>query len=114
MARQSYSDKLKDPRWQKKRLKILERDDWVCKRCGEKSRTLHVHHMRYIKGKDPWDYPDWMLLVLCDECHEYEKEERPKADALLLEVVHEQFLTDAIESLAESIGCLINQNCFIL
>ena len=25
----SYSDKLKDPRWQRKRLEIFERDNWT-------------------------------------------------------------------------------------
>jgi hypothetical protein len=28
--KQKYSDKLKDPRWQKKRLQIMERDNWCC------------------------------------------------------------------------------------
>jgi len=46
-----YSEKLKDPRWQKKRLKVLERDNWECKQCGEKEETLHIHHLLYDKDK---------------------------------------------------------------
>lgn len=30
-----YKEKLKDPRWQKKRLQIFERDDWCCQKCGD-------------------------------------------------------------------------------
>lgn len=67
----SYSEKLKDPRWQKKRLQILERDDWRCQNCFDKEKTLHVHHLCYMEKKDPWDYEENYLLTLCHECHEY-------------------------------------------
>lgn len=40
----SYSEKLLDPRWQKKRLEILARDNWTCQRCGAVNCELHVHH----------------------------------------------------------------------
>ena len=33
---------------------------------------LHVHHKRYIKGRDLWDYPDDDLQALCKPCHEDE------------------------------------------
>ena len=62
-----YSEKLKDPRWQKKRLKILERDGWVCRECYTEEKTLHVHHLEY--NGDPWDSPDDNLLTLCYRCH---------------------------------------------
>jgi 5-methylcytosine-specific restriction endonuclease McrA len=67
-----YSQKLLDPRWQKKRLEILQRDDWRCQSCGEKEKTLHVHHTEYFHGCDPWDYPDILMITLCDHCHESE------------------------------------------
>lgn len=67
----TYSKKLKDPKWQKKRLEILNRDDWKCKSCGDKEKTLHVHHTGY-RGTDPWDTPDNMLITLCEDCHELE------------------------------------------
>jgi 5-methylcytosine-specific restriction endonuclease McrA len=73
MANQSYSEKLKDPRWQKKRLEILERDGWACRFCGCKEKTLHAHHTIYLKP-DPWDYPDKVIITLCDDCHEAEHE----------------------------------------
>lgn len=64
--------KYQDPRWQKKRLEILSRDNWQCKCCGEEDRTLHVHHLQYIKGKLLWEYPDNLLITLCEECHSNE------------------------------------------
>lgn len=70
--KESYLEKLRDPRWQKKRLEILDRDGWACQRCGETTKTLHVHHRLYHEGYDPWDYDQHELLTLCEDCHEYE------------------------------------------
>jgi hypothetical protein len=39
----SYADLLKDPRWQKKRLEVLESNGWACEACGSATKTLHVH-----------------------------------------------------------------------
>jgi hypothetical protein len=64
----TYSDKLKDPRWQKKRLEILERDNWTCQWCQDTQNTLHVHHMKY--NGDPWDADSDHLITLCYSCHE--------------------------------------------
>ena len=66
----SYAAKYKDPRWQKKRLDIFQRDNWTCRSCNTKETTLHVHHMAYRPGADPWDYPDHMLMTRCEDCHE--------------------------------------------
>ncbi len=65
----TYADKLKSPKWQKKRLEILERDEWECLCCGSNEKTLHVHHRYYEKDKEPWDYPDESLYCFCDDCH---------------------------------------------
>ena len=64
-----YSEKFKDPRWQQKRLRILERDDWQCKSCGDRDKTLNVHHIFYDKGKNPWEYDDDILITWCEACH---------------------------------------------
>lgn len=72
--KEEYLAKLRDPRWQKKRLKILERDDWTCRLCGSKEHTLHVHHARYIRDAEPWDCPDALLVTACEVCHEIEPE----------------------------------------
>jgi hypothetical protein len=65
----TYADKLKDPRWQKKRLEIYQRDDFECQRCFDKGSTLVVHHKWYTKGDDPWSYPDTCYITLCEDCH---------------------------------------------
>ena len=68
----TYSEKLKDPRWQKRRLEILERDNWTCRECGVKNKTLNVHHRWYAKRVDIWDAEDACLVALCDDCHQWE------------------------------------------
>ena len=65
----TYLEKLKDPRWQKRRLEIFERDKFTCTQCFDSETTLHVHHIVYVKGYDPWDYEDDRLLTLCEKCH---------------------------------------------
>jgi len=72
MTTNSYSEKLKDPRWQKKRLSIMERDRWQCKMCFTETVTLNVHHLFYDKGKDPWEYDNGALITLCEDCHRKE------------------------------------------
>jgi hypothetical protein len=66
----TYRQKLLDPRWQRKRLEILNRDNWACRFCESNSKTLHVHHEQYEWGRDPWDYPNDLLTTLCVDCHE--------------------------------------------
>lgn len=83
MKKPAYSEKLKDPRWQKKRLEILERDEWKCQCCKDDSTTLHVHHKWYENGRDPWDYPTDALVTLCETCHETEHGEEGAMKALL-------------------------------
>ena len=73
----SYSDSFKDPRWQKKRLEILNRDNFICQHCFENKNMLHVHHRFYRGNKKPWEYENHVLITLCDDCHIYQHEEEP-------------------------------------
>lgn len=82
-----YADKLKDPRWQKKRLEIFERDEWTCQVCKSKDETLCVHHWYYEKGKSPWDYPNSSLTTMCMDCHGTEHEARRESEDLMLSVL---------------------------
>lgn len=61
---------LRDPRWQKKRLLIFDRDDWKCRRCSDKFTNLQVHHLYYNFDLLPWEYPDEALITLCELCHQ--------------------------------------------
>lgn len=65
-----YQHLLRDPRWQKRRLEILERDGWQCQQCGSVDRELQVHHRWYAHGAAPWESPDQALLTLCCVCHQ--------------------------------------------
>jgi 5-methylcytosine-specific restriction endonuclease McrA len=73
MNKSEYSEKLKDPRWQKKRLEIFERDGWCCLSCGRTNAPLSIHHLYYDFDLNPWDYLDTSLITLCMECHEAEQ-----------------------------------------
>jgi hypothetical protein len=64
-----YSEKLRDPRWQRRRLEVMQRDDFRCKCCGDALSTLNVHHLMYVK--EPWDCPLEKLETLCERCHEW-------------------------------------------
>ena len=65
----SYAEQLKDPRWQKKRLEVLNDREWMCETCQETTKTLHVHHGYYEKGLMAWEYSNASLQVLCEDCH---------------------------------------------
>lgn len=64
-----YWQKLQDPRWQRKRLEIMQRDEFHCQMCGDSESTLNVHHGYYAKNREPWEYPPESLWTLCDRCH---------------------------------------------
>lgn len=66
----TYSEKLRHPEWQKMRLRIMERDQFTCRECGDKEKTLNVHHRWYEKGKLPWEYDEMAFVTLCEGCHE--------------------------------------------
>lgn len=89
-----YSEKLKDPRWQRKRLEIFQRDEWKCRCCWDEDGTLHVHHLVYLKNHEPWDVPNGLLLTVCSRCHEQIKE--PDEDM------------GALESLVNDVGVLLD------
>lgn len=60
----------KDPRWQKKRLQVMERDGFMCRSCQDTGTTLNVHHaVPYRKDTKPWEYEDDELITLCEDCH---------------------------------------------
>ena len=62
-----YLEKLKDPRWQKKRLEVMQRDEWKCRDCFSKDKQLHVHHCFY--ENEPWEIENKYLITLCSDCH---------------------------------------------
>jgi len=103
----NYSEKLKDPRWQKKRLEVFERDEWRCQKCFDDQETLCVHHLRYVPGWEPWDYPINKLLTLCEGCHAEEYELMPEAIGSLVEQIKDKgFMCWAVMKIASGINQL--------
>lgn len=71
-----YLEKLKSPHWQRMRCEVMQRDNFTCTRCGATEKQLHVHHLSYAYGKDPWDYSLDNFCTLCMDCHEVETNNR--------------------------------------
>lgn len=69
LTKKTYGEKLKDPRWQQKKNKILERDEYTCQHCKLKNKPLSVHHFAYNTNGIPWDVHDLDLITLCEDCH---------------------------------------------
>lgn len=84
----TYAEKLKDPRWQRKRLEVMQRDDFKCRDCGTPDQQLTVHHCHYERG-EPWKTNASFLLTLCGDCHKTRQ-------------IHEDELKRAIGSLIAS------------
>lgn len=88
-ARSEYAQKLRDPRWQKMRLEVMQRDNFTCQMCCDNTRPLNVHHNFYERGKDPWDYPLWSLVTFCEDCHQTETDQRREDEGTLLEALRQ-------------------------
>lgn len=101
MENKTYVEKLKDPRWQKKRLEVLNRDNFTYQRCRDATNTLHVHHKAY--HGDPWETPLDLLVTLCCDCHYAESEDVKEYSKILIEtILSKGFLADALLTLASA------------
>ncbi|MFL4436870.1 HNH endonuclease [Acinetobacter baumannii] len=79
----SYYELLKHPKWQRKRLEILQMWNFSCSKCESTENTLHVHHKHYVKGRKPWEYSANELTVLCESCHKSEHEAKDILNMLI-------------------------------
>ncbi len=68
LTKKEYAKALQHPKWQKKRLRVFNRDKWKCRECGDTETTLHVHHLKYTK-KYPWNELFKNLITYCSRCH---------------------------------------------
>jgi hypothetical protein len=101
MSTKTYSEKLKDPRWQKKRLEIMQRDSFSCCSCSGSDNTLHVHHLQYERGKEPWDYQNSSLATLCESCHVFEHDHDSIKEDLIKMLKSKGFTNDNLLSIME-------------
>jgi hypothetical protein len=65
-----YSQQLSKPEWKAKRKQIYNRDSYSCVDCRKRGVTINCHHNHYVTGKMPWDYPDYALETVCNDCHQ--------------------------------------------
>jgi hypothetical protein len=91
MVNTLYSEKLKDPRWQKKRLEIFSRDNFTCQYCNNTESTLIVHHLHYYPNTEPWEYCNGQLITLCETCHNKERNRDVLEKCLIDSVGHISF-----------------------
>ena len=105
-----YAEQYKNPKWQKLRLKILDRDGWACQKCGDDESQLQVHHRRYIYGKKVWDYSMEELITLCNECHEEEKDCMKIHMELFIGILKTKLFSSHVNDLVCSLGWLLYQD----
>lgn len=98
----TYDERRRDPRWQRKRLEIYERDGFACVDCGTKTENLQIDHAWYEPRHAPWEYPDSCFFTRCDSCHARIGEERIRLLKLLatLPLLSLSSLVEALHSLA--------------
>lgn len=116
----SYNEQIKSPHWQKRRLQILQRDNFTCQICGSTEKTLHVHHLCYRKDAKIWDCPDNTLITLCEDCHRMEHEMRSENDNSITNLIHDLsisgFTNFEIVSILYKIAheSFVNDNQFVI
>jgi len=76
----TYKEKLNSPKWQKLRLEKMQQSNFSCELCGDDESQLHIHHIQYIAGFDPWMYGLHELQCLCDSCHTLTHLDKRKID----------------------------------
>lgn len=86
MAKLTFSEQIKHPNWQKKRLEVMGAADFECENCGAKDVTLNVHHKQYIKGRMYWEYERHELECLCEDCHKHHHEAQDGFKTILASV----------------------------
>lgn len=60
-----YINYLKSDKWKNLRLKILERDNYICQNC-KTNKACHVHHLTYDRiGRENLED----LIAICLDCH---------------------------------------------
>jgi 5-methylcytosine-specific restriction endonuclease McrA len=110
MHKETYAQRLLDPRWQQLRLRVFERDKWTCRVCDGKEKTLHAHHVHYHPyAEGPWDYDIETIITLCADCHSDEHTELDAAKAnLILAFAKKGYVTsfdfDCLSTLVEKDG----------
>ena len=65
----TYKEQLQRPEWQRKRLEIMQRDDFRCCLCHDNTKQLHIHHVYYDNTLKVWEYDNEAMVTVCEDCH---------------------------------------------
>lgn len=70
-SNQTYSIKLRDPRWKAKADLVKKRANYACQDCGADAPldTHHCYYMSLRSAREPWEYPLSAFRALCRSCH---------------------------------------------
>lgn len=98
----SYAEDIKHPRWQERRLRVLEGAGFSCQRCGSNERQLHAHHKVYLRGHRLWDYPDAPLECLCDKCHDLAHAHKERLEVTVAQ--HPSAMLPVLNKLIDRLG----------
>ena len=86
----------KHPKWEKLRLKVLRRDNWTCKFCGQlclgKKRNGHsptVDHIKSVKDHPDLAFDPRNMQVLCKPCDNKKHAEKGRKDGVDIQPVGE-------------------------
>ena len=103
----TYAEMLRDPRWQRRRLEILSRDEFTCQRCRSTTKELHAHHKFYLSGgKSPWEYGDEHLITLCLDCHEHATKSMALLRAGLAQL--DPHMHEIVRGYVDALACIQN------
>ena len=105
----AWKEQIKSPKWQKKRLEVLNLRGFKCEECGNEDKTLHVHHRFYINGRLIHEYDNDVLQVLCEDCHKKEHN-KPIVNTNLYKSIH-RYLDQHQEDPSDHIAFILNCIC---
>lgn len=76
-------------RWKEFRQEVVDLDGNRCSHCGRSRKShpgtiLQVHHKRYVKGREPWDYAASDCETLCKACHAREHGKIPPVEGWVI------------------------------
>lgn len=106
----TYQEILKHPFWQRKRLEILQRDDFTCIKCKDKHTNLQVHHLYYENDLYPWEYPNEALISLCELCHLKEEFKKWVIRTGMINLINQGFHHVDVSSIRESVFVKVDSN----
>ncbi len=101
----TYQSKINSKLWQDKSHRVKTRDNLKCQAfdCSTPNSILQVHHIDYIFGVEPWDYPEDMLITLCQDCHAKEKSRYKLENLLFTALKMSGFLASDIVALTTTL-----------